>query len=235
MLIESATHLGLVRENNEDRFLVKRFEDGSVLLAVADGMGGHAGGEVAAGLAMESLSNLDHTGADPLDKILRAILEAQSFILEASHFDRSLKGMGTTLTAVLVSGGSAHWAQVGDSRLYLFRDGKLHQITEDHTIPGMLLKKGEITREQARTHPYGNVLLKCIGCDLVDPDSGVFEVSDGDILMLSSDGLHDLIAEEQIESILGLDIGLKERLDTLVQKCLESGGRDNITGILGKI
>ncbi len=235
MLIESATHLGLIRENNEDRFLVKRFENGSVLLAVADGMGGHAGGEVAAELAIESLTSLDGNGADPVDGILHAVGQAQKFILEASRFDRSFKGMGTTLTAVLVRDGSAHWTQVGDSRLCLFRDGILHRITDDHTIPGMLLKKGEITKEQARVHPYGNVLLRCIGCDRFEPDSGVFEVRSADILMLSSDGLHDLIPDDEIQAVLGRDTGLREKLDALVQKSLDAGGRDNITAILGMI
>ncbi|MFZ2446600.1 MAG: PP2C family serine/threonine-protein phosphatase [Syntrophobacteraceae bacterium] len=235
MTAESATHQGLIRENNEDRYLVQPLENGSTLLALADGMGGHAGGEVAAELALQSLAKVGAASADPIRELLDALHDAQRFILEASRFDRSLRGMGTTLTAVVISGAAAFWMHAGDTRLYLFRQGVLHQITDDHTIPGMLLKKGEISREEARLHPYGNVLTKCIGCERFEPDTGTFEVRPQDLIMLSSDGLHDLIADSDVAAILSLDIGLKEKLDRLIEKGLSAGGRDNITAILAGI
>lgn len=234
MLVESITHKGLVRHNNEDRSLVRTFEDGSVLLAVADGMGGHAAGEVAAGLAVECLKNFDPHAQGPAEGFLDSVEEAQKSILEASRADASLQGMGTTLTAVLVIGPTAYWAQVGDSRLYLFRRGVLEQKTEDHTIPGMLLKKGEISKEEARLHPYSNVLTRCLGCERFKPDTSLFAIHEGDLVLLSSDGLHDLIPDEEIAAVLGAENGLREKLEQMVAKCLQKGGKDNITAILAR-
>ncbi len=235
MLIESVTNLGLIRTNNEDRFLTKTFGNSSVLLALADGMGGHAGGEVAAEMALDTLGNFDSASDDPPRDLVQAVHDAHKSILEASRFDKSLKGMGTTLTAIFISGAASWWVQVGDSRLYLFRRGVLQQITSDDTIPGTLLKKGEISKEQARVHPYGNFLLKCVGCHRFEPVTGTLEIESGDQLMLSSDGLHDLIPEPEIEAILAQDTSLVEKLDRLVKKCLDEGGKDNLTGVLAKI
>ncbi|MEM5786607.1 MAG: protein phosphatase 2C domain-containing protein [Syntrophobacteraceae bacterium] len=232
MLIESTTHNGLVRENNEDRLLIKSFENGTALLALADGMGGHAAGEIAAELSLEGFKSLGPASPDIQSELLRIVTEAQTAIQEASRFDRSLKGMGTTLTAVFIAGRIAYWAQVGDSRLYIFRSGVLEQLTRDHTIPGMLLDKGEISREQARLHPYANVLTRCLGCDRFEPDIGTTELRESDLLMLSTDGLHDCIPDAVIASCLALDISLKDKLNRLVSECLEAGAKDNITAIL---
>jgi protein phosphatase len=143
--------------------------------------------------------------------------------------------MGTTLTALFLTGMSAFWAHVGDTRIYHFHKGSLIRITEDHTIPGMLLRKGEITIEQARFHPYGNVLTRCVGCERHEPDSGAFELAKGDSVLLSTDGVHDLITDEQIAAILSEDINIKGKLNQMVSACLEAGGRDNITAVLALI
>ncbi len=235
MLIESVTNLGLIRKNNEDRFLTKTFESGAVLLALADGMGGHAGGEVAAQMALDMLGHFDPASDDPRRDLVQAVHNAHKSIIEASRFDKSLKGMGTTLTAIFISGAAAWWIQVGDSRLYILRGGLLRQITSDDTIPGTLLKKGEISKEQARLHPYGNFLLKCVGCHRFEPETGTLRLEAGDQLMLSSDGLHDLIPDIEIEALLAQDISPRNKLDRLVEKCLDAGGKDNITGVLAKI
>ena len=162
----------------------------------------------------------------------KQIQEAHNKILKYSLGDFPLRGMGTTLTALFITGRSAFWAHVGDTRIYHLHKGLLTRITDDHTIPGTLLKRGEITREQARLHPYGNVLTRCAGCDGHEPDSGTFDLSVGDLVLLSSDGLHDLIPDEEIAAILTTDTSVKEKLDWMISRCLEAGGRDNMTGVL---
>ncbi len=235
MQIESITHPGFRRKNNEDRHLVNALDNDHALLAIADGMGGHAAGEVAAQIAVECLGEFNPGDSDIIAEILNRIEQAQRSILERSRLDRSLRGMGTTLTALFLDGRSAFWAHVGDTRIYHFHEGSLTRITEDHTIPGMLLKRGEITREQARLHPYANVLTRCTGCERFEPDSGTFDLSEGDFVLLSSDGLHDLMADEQIADILSARNTLKDKLNQMVSLCLEAGGRDNITAVIARI
>jgi PPM family protein phosphatase len=235
MDIESVTHQGLVRKNNEDRLLIKPFGNNAVLLALADGMGGHAAGEIAAQLALEAVSGLDPSADDFIIALFRLVKEAQRVVLSASRLDENLKGMGTTLTTALILHPMAYWAHVGDSRLYHFSRGILNQITDDHTIPGVLFRKGEISKERARLHPYGNVLLRCIGCDRFEPDTGKLDVTTGDLLLLSSDGLHDSMPDEQIAAILAADCSLTEKVDQLLKSCLEKGGTDNISAIIARV
>ena len=143
--------------------------------------------------------------------------------------------MGTTLSAVFLSVPAARWVHVGDSRIYLFHEDVLTQITDDHTVPGVLLKKGEISKEQAWGHPHGNVLVRCVGCPPCEPDSGVFTIGDGDLVMITSDGLHDLIPDLQIAAVLSSLTSLPQKLEELLTKCLQAGGRDNITAILARV
>lgn len=233
--IESITHQGLYRDNNEDRCLVKVLDDGSALLAIADGMGGHAAGEVAAELAVGSFDSYRPGGADIKAQLLALMEEAQKSVAEHSRAVPAHTGMGTTLSALILTGGPAFWAHVGDTRIYHLHRGSLICITEDHTVAGMLLKKGEITREQARFHPYSSVLTRCIGCERHEPDSGAFDPEEGDFILLSSDGLHDLMADEQIADILSAKITVAEKLNRMLSACLKAGGRDNITAIIAGI
>ncbi|MHC1726866.1 MAG: protein phosphatase 2C domain-containing protein [Syntrophobacteraceae bacterium] len=236
MQIESITDQGRLRTNNEDRLFTRVFEDGSALLTIADGMGGHAAGEVAAQQAVDTFSVFCADKKENIkESLLRSMQQAQDSILELSRSDPSLRGMGTTLTAMFLSGATVFWAHVGDTRLYHFHQAQLIQITDDHTIPGKLFKEGRISKEQARLHPYGNVLTRCVGCDGHKPDTGLFLVSTGDLLLLSSDGLHDLIPDEQIAEILCSSDPLKAKLEKMVSKCLQAGGKDNITAILARI
>jgi PPM family protein phosphatase len=234
MQIDSITHRGFVRKNNEDRCLANVLDDDRAVLVIADGMGGHAAGEVAAELALEGFKNY-RPGPDITRGLLDRIIDAQNNVMKRSLTVPSLKGMGTTLTALFLTGMSAFWAHVGDTRIYHFHKGSLVRITEDHTIPGMLLKKGEITIEQARFHPYGNILTRCVGCERHEPDSGAFELAEGDSVLLSTDGVHDLINDEQIAAILSEDISIKAKLNQIVSACLEAGGRDNITAVLAMV
>jgi protein phosphatase len=143
--------------------------------------------------------------------------------------------MGTTITAVFLSVPTAYWVHVGDTRIYLFHKGVLTQITDDHTVPGMLVKKGNITKEQAWGHPHSNILVKCAGCHPCEPDTGVFAIEPDDLIMISSDGLHDLIPDHQIAAVLSAQTSLREKLDELLSMCLQAGGRDNITALLAGI
>jgi len=235
MQIESITHLGLQRANNEDRYLVNRLDDDRALLALADGMGGHAAGEVAAEIAIEAFEGYRPRGPDIGADLVEQIEEVQRNIVERCRAVPSLSGMGTTLTVVFLTWSSAFWAHVGDTRIYHLHQGSLIRITEDHTIAGILLKKGDITREQARLHPYGSVLTKCMGCERHQPDSGVFDLAQGDLILLSSDGLHDLMTDEQIADILSARLPITEKLHRMLSVCLERGGRDNITALIAGI
>lgn len=215
--------------------MVNLLDSDCALLVIADGMGGHAAGEVAAELALESFEGYRPGGPDISAELFNLIEDAQKSIMERSFALPSLRGMGTTLTALFLTGRSAFWAHVGDTRIYHLHKGSLIRITEDHTMAGMLLKKGEITREQARLHPYGNVLTRCLGCEQHEADSGTFGLTDGDYVLLSSDGLHDLISDEQIAAFLSENITLKEKLDRMISACLRAGGRDNITAVIAGI
>jgi len=235
MQVESITHRGFHRANNEDRCLVKVLDNDCALLAVADGMGGHAAGEVAAELAIETFEGYRPRGPDIAADLLDQIEKAQRSIMERCRAVPSYSGMGTTLTVLFLVGSTAFWAHVGDTRIYHFHEGSLIRITEDHTVAGILLKKGDITREQARLHPYGSVLTRCIGCDRHEPDSGAFHLLNGDFVLISSDGLHDLMTDEQIADILSASIPLAEKLGRMLSACLEGGGRDNITAVIAGI
>ncbi|MDR3555640.1 MAG: protein phosphatase 2C domain-containing protein [Syntrophobacteraceae bacterium] len=236
MQIESFTDVGLHRKNNEDRFLVNILDDQNALLVIADGMGGHAAGEVAAELAVSSFEGFSFVGAENiLAELVDRIKKAGKAVRERERADPACSGMGTTLSALLIAGQWAYWAHLGDTRIYRYRQGALLRITEDHTLAGMLLKKGEITGEEARVHPYGSVLTRCVGCDEHQPDSGVFDLTEGDQVLLSTDGLHDLIPESRIAELISADVTLKEKLAALLAACLEAGGRDNITGIIASI
>ena len=223
------THIGL-RENNEDRFLIRELEDGNILLAVADGMGGHVGGEQAAQITVQSMLAFRMRYADPQEQMVNLAQDANRKISELMQRDASLDGMGTTLTAALIGNGAVHWVHAGDSRLYLIREGVIVQVTDDHTVPGLLLQEGEISRAEAHIHPMRNVLLNCICGERFELDTGILPVSGGDLILLSTDGLHDSVPEERIISILtDSNASLRAKLNALINAALTEGGRDNIT------
>ena len=217
-----ATDKGQVREGNEDAYLVE-----PPLYAVADGMGGHRGGEVASQLALETIADLFRTGGIPLAEQVR---RANQAVFERSGADRAVAGMGTTLTAALVQGEVAHLMHVGDSRAYLLRAGTLRQLTEDHTLVNRMVKAGEITAEEAEVHPHRNVITRSLGTeadiDIDEQDVGLLE---GDRLLLCSDGLSGMLTEDQIQAILEATPTAQEAADRLVVAANRAGGVDNIT------
>jgi protein phosphatase len=230
------THRGLKKENNQDCFFVKEFDDGSVLLAVADGLGGEVGGKQAADLAKESLDDFDPERPVVEDHIVELMQTANQRIMDAVQQEPDLEGMGTTMTAAFVKNGTVSWAHVGDCRLYVFSDNELHQITLDDTMAGFLLSEGEITKEEARVHPGGKLVFQCLGgYGEFEADTGSFQVRQGDLLLLSTDGLHDEVPEEEIVSILRSESDLKEKLDAFVSAALATGGKDNIAVVVTEV
>ncbi|HET7677316.1 MAG TPA: Stp1/IreP family PP2C-type Ser/Thr phosphatase [Candidatus Limnocylindrales bacterium] len=225
------TDAGRVRDGNEDRYLVR-----PPLFAVADGMGGHRAGEVAAGIAIEALadhlaSRLDDASGGIDGEALTAALElANRRIFERAEGDGEKRGMATTCTAALVVGHEAWLAHVGDSRAYLYRDGALRQLTEDHSIVGSMVRERILTPEAAARHPRRHVVLRALGHrDDVEVDVQEIELHDGDRLLLCTDGLNSMLESSAIAEVLGSLVAAEAAADGLVAAANAAGGEDNVT------
>lgn len=224
------THQGLKRRENQDRYFIREFEDHVFLMAVADGMGGEAGGGLAAQIVIEAVEEFTPTDLTVIEaSLIKLFLAASRRIEEEVRRDPRLEGMGTTLTAACIKNGITSWAHVGDSRLYLWRTEHLTQITEDHTFVNNLVKQGVITEEEAMVHPMQNILLQCLGCQPIEISTGQFKNSKGDLIFLSTDGLHHEVAGGKIVSVLAGEASVKKILASLIRAALEAGGGDNIT------
>jgi serine/threonine protein phosphatase PrpC len=221
----SASDIGRVRERNEDSILVE-----PPLYVVADGMGGHRGGQVASRVALETIEALSSEGKGTLPDQVRS---ANRAVWDRSVEDERLSGMGTTLTAALVDGASALIVHVGDSRAYLLRDGELRQLTTDHTLVARMVKSGEITEAEADSHPHKNVLTRALGTDEeVEVDEDTIALIDGDRLLLCSDGLTGMVTEDQIQAILESSEQPQRAADRLVKAANRAGGIDNISVVV---
>ncbi|MGH9012947.1 MAG: Stp1/IreP family PP2C-type Ser/Thr phosphatase, partial [Acidimicrobiia bacterium] len=218
------TDPGRVREGNEDGYLV---DDRMGLFAVADGMGGHQAGEVASATALEALRAAVASG----EPIRDAIDRANEAVLERSAGDERLRGMGTTMTAgTLAAGGTLLLGHVGDSRAYLARDGELTQVTEDHSLVEEMVRRGELTPEQAEVHPRRSVITRALGIEPgVEVDLYPVELHEGDRMLLCSDGLTTMIRAEEIAAILRGEPDPQRAANTLVEAANAAGGEDNIT------
>ncbi len=228
----SATDVGRVRSNNQDSLLVREGE----LFAVADGMGGHQGGEVASSLA---LSILEQAHDDPTTAALvKAVRTANQAVFERAGSDPDLKGMGTTLTALAAvdtrEGPKLGIVNVGDSRLYRLREGRdLEQLTEDHSLVASLVRQGRITAEEAETHPQRNILTRALGIDqAVAVDSWEIDPVVGDRFLICSDGLFNEVDANRITATLRRYADPAEAAAELVRLANEGGGRDNITAVV---
>ena len=221
-----ATDTGRVRDHNEDSFIVE-----PPLYAIADGMGGANAGEVASQLALETIGEMQRTGTGTLDDEVR---EANRVVFERAGEDTKLAGMGTTLTAALASAEALHLAHVGDSRAYLRRAGSLRQLTNDHTLVDRMVQAGEISRDEADVHPHRNVLVRALGTEpKVDVEAMDLGLLEGDQVLICSDGLTDMVTENQITAILDIAQGApQDAADRLVRAANRAGGIDNITAIV---
>ena len=229
--VGARTDVGRVREANEDAFMAQ-----APLFAVADGMGGHQGGEVASRLALEALGGIaDRQGpdGDTAPYLAETVREANRAVLERASSDPGLAGMGTTLTAVLAGADRIFLAHVGDSRAYLLRDGELSRLTKDHTVVERLVDQGRLTSEEAAMHPQRHIVTNALGVDNdVQVDESAYEVQPGDRLVLCSDGLTGMVSEDDIVRILTDEPDPQAAADVLVGAANEAGGQDNITVVV---
>ncbi|KUO21559.1 Stp1/IreP family PP2C-type Ser/Thr phosphatase [Streptomyces dysideae] len=229
----AGSHKGMIREGNEDSGYA-----GPRLLAIADGMGGAAAGEVASSEAISTIVALDDDvpGSDILTSLGTAVQRANDQLRAMVDEDPQLEGMGTTLTALLWTGQRLGLVHVGDSRAYLLRDGVLTQITQDHTWVQRLVDEGRITEEEATTHPQRSLLMRALGSgDHVEPDLSIREVRAGDRYLICSDGLSGVVSHQTLEDTLASYQGPQETVQQLIELALRGGGPDNITVIIADV
>jgi protein phosphatase len=225
--------VGLLRDGNEDSAYA-----GHRLLVVADGMGGHAAGEVASSVAVATVAALDEDapGPDLIDRLSVAVSQANDVLRDMVVGDPALEGMGTTLTAMLRSGSRLALVHIGDSRGYLLREGRLQQITHDHTFVQSLVDEGRITEEEADHHPQRNVITRALdGRADVDPDVSVREARVGDRYLLCSDGLSGVVSRDTLEATLREVSDPAQACEELIELALRGGGPDNITCIVADV
>lgn len=223
------TNVGKVRAANQDALVVDK---GIKLYGVADGMGGHNGGETASAGARDGLIAA-LTGKEPSMAVLQeGIKQVNVDLFRQQAEDEKLSGMGTTLSVVWMSEHFAYFGHVGDSRIYLFREDKLEQMTDDHSLVGELVRAGYLTPEQAENHPNKNVILRAVGTEEgIDVDLGVEERQAGDLWMICSDGLHGMVPDSRMEAILR-EHEPENAAKMLMEAALAAGGRDNISVVL---
>ncbi|MBD8080006.1 protein phosphatase 2C domain-containing protein [Cellulosimicrobium arenosum] len=227
--------VGLVRSNNQDSGYA-----GPNLLVVADGMGGHAGGDVASSLAIAAIAPLDTTDHGPDDALTdleHSIDQARQDLVRASEADPQLAGMGTTVTAILRTGSTLVMAHLGDSRAYLLHDGELAQVTTDHTFVQHLVDTGRISPDEADTHPQRNVVMRVLGDFDIDltPDMSVREAKVGDRWMLCSDGLSGFVGTDTIAQTMTGTPDVDECADLLLRLALHAGSTDNVTVVVADV
>ena len=237
MKVYAKTDIGKTRESNQDAFDTGYFNDGTVWAVVCDGMGGVSGGQVASSLCIDKTVNAikrsyreNMTVNNVKNMLVSAINAANSYVFDESLKDRDLKGMGTTIVAVVIVNNIAVVAHVGDSRAYIIND-TINQITKDHSFVQLLVDNGRITPEEAENHPDKNIITRAIGIEgFVDVDVDIVDIKDEDILLLCTDGLNGYVKDDDILKTV------KEYGDSSTEKLVETanlnGGHDNITVVL---
>jgi len=232
------TDVGVVRSGNEDAFLM--VPDSGVFI-VADGMGGHAAGEVASEMAVQIVARsldgvLGRSDEETAEVIRKGIVEANSSIFQRTLVEQDKRGMGTTATAMVINGERYMIGHVGDSRAYLFRDAQLLQITKDHSYVQEQVDAGYLTPAQARTHPYSNVITRCVGANSdVAPDVYGGTLRPDDLFLIASDGLTGMLEDEDLLTILTSGRSPGELVDRLISEANRRGGLDNVTVIIVRI
>jgi PPM family protein phosphatase len=227
----AATHTGMMRRINEDSHLAR-----PPLFVVADGMGGSRAGEVASQLAVSTFEGLGGTKGLPESLLRTTIGEANARIHEAAERDGTKAGMGTTITAALVADTTVSFGHVGDSRAYLWRDGVLQQLSDDHSLVGELVRRGALTPEEAERHPQKNIITRTVGTEpALDVDTWTLETAPDDVFLLASDGLNNMLRDAEIASILAAAPSLAHAARELVRSANAAGGIDNITALLFRV
>ena len=238
---------GLARAGNEDSFLAvsrpaAKGQPAWAVLAVCDGMGGAAAGEVASAMAVDVLREVMTAEGTPLSRnalgrrLLRAVEEAAARVHEASLATLARKGMGTTATACAIAGDALFIAQVGDSRAYLLREGRLTQLTRDQTLAMLMMERGQLTPEEAASFPLGHVILQAVGtAPRVEVDLTRVRLARGDVLLVCSDGLSGVVPHDAIRAVLAGEPTAAAMCDTLIALANEGGGPDNITAVVARV
>ena len=226
------SHIGKIRSNNQDSGYAGKF-----LFAIADGMGGHAGGDVASALVTTDIRDVDHEYAsaeDAVTELTTSLLAANKKLATTVLTHSELTGMGTTASAMIRVGNRVALAHIGDSRIYLFRNHELTQVSHDHTFVQRLVETGRITKEEALTHPRRSVVMKVLGDFDASPeiDSWILDTQPGDRWLLCSDGLSGVVPDETIRTILDSRDTASKTVESLLQHSLSAGGPDNITIIV---
>ena len=227
--VYALTDVGRVRKSNQDALIV---EETMLLYGVADGMGGHNGGETASAGARDGLIEALRGKEPSLDALREGITKVNADLFKQQAEDEKLSGMGTTLSVIWMSEHFVYLGHVGDSRVYRFREGKLEQMTDDHSLVGELVRAGYLTPEEAENHPQKNVILRAVGTEEgIDVDLAVEERKPGDLWLICSDGLHGLVKDAQMEAILSVNTA-EAAAKLLMDAALAAGGRDNISVVL---
>ena len=232
------TDVGIIRSGNEDNYIL--VPDRGIFI-VADGMGGHAAGEVASEMAVRYVvrelgSLLGLSDEQVADRMRTAIRGANGAIFQRTLTEHDKRGMGTTVTALLLYAARFLIGQVGDSRAYLLRDGKLVQLTKDHSYVQEQVDAGYLTPDQARTHPYSNVITRCVGANSdVIPDVYLGAVKPMDLFLLASDGLTGMVEDPELAQVLVSGRTPQEQVDALIAEANRHGGLDNITAVIVRI
>lgn len=229
------TDPGKVRTHNEDSVIIVENENNEYLLAVADGMGGHKAGEVASSIVVSNLGKRFKeigsvgTKEDAISWLKESVAEANRLIYKYTEEHPESTGMGTTIVVAVYTKDFLLFGNIGDSSGYVVKNNKLHKITNDHTLVNLLLKSGQLTEEEAKSHPRKNVLMKALGATTTI-DMDIFDVeTDIDGIFLCSDGLTNMLSDAQIEKVLEDDLKINEQLQKLVIKGNNRGGLDNIS------
>ncbi len=227
--VHALTDVGRVRKSNQDALVV---EEAMLLYGVADGMGGHNGGETASAGARDGLIEALRGKEPSLDALREGITKVNADLFKQQAEDEKLSGMGTTLSVIWMSEHFVYLGHVGDSRVYRFREGKLEQMTDDHSLVGELVRAGYLTPEEAENHPQKNVILRAVGTEEgIDVDLAVEERRSGDLWLICSDGLHGMVKDSAMEAILAVNTA-DAAVKLLMDAALAAGGRDNISVVL---
>ncbi len=230
------THLGLLKKVNEDRYLVRQMKDKSLLLAVADGLGGDVSSDFAAEIVKGKLASIQVLKNGKEKEQLRKMAEEMDTIISnKAQKTPEFEAMATTLVCAILKKDHIYWVNVGDSRLYLLRNKELIQVTEDQTLARFLIEEGELKPEKAKDHYSYDLVDQCIGYGECEPETATFKIRKDDLLILSTDGLHKMISQDLFLSIVNLETSIEDKTKTLINAALDFGGKDNITIVLAQI
>lgn len=235
MRFKALSNKGKIRSANEDNYFV---DEDIKFYMVADGMGGHAAGEVASNIAVSVAEEFQFNLSSPLDSLKNLVYDINQQIISESQKNPDYRGMGTTFAAALLKENKIYYLNLGDSRIYLYSEAenKLEKISKDHSLVANLLRQGKITEEEAFEHPKKNIVTQALGLDEnLDLDTGQIDIFDNNYLLLCTDGLTDMIRSDSLKSVFDNYDDISKIADQLLEEALANGGADNITLIVADL